>query len=177
VAPPGFPAASIPGRNGDLFINRDATPEDERQVIQAYRASASWTDWNIGRMLDALDRLGLAEKTIVTFMGDHGYHLGEKGKRSKHGSIYEVGARVPLSVRLPKAAGTVECLHEELDFLQQPSVEASGLRNPRDQNNRSVPSGFRRRPASAATSGSRRTPREIRQPTRAEHPGNRRGPS
>ena len=74
-------------------------------MIQAYRASASWTDWNIGRVLDALDRLGLAEKTIVVFMGDHGYHLGEKGKWSKHGSLYEVGARVPLIVRLPKCGG------------------------------------------------------------------------
>jgi len=105
AAPAGFPKASIPERSGDLFINRDASPDDARRMIQAYRASASWTDWNIGRVLDALDRLGLAEKTLVVFFGDHGYHLGEKGKWSKHASLYEVGARVPLIVRLPKAAG------------------------------------------------------------------------
>jgi iduronate 2-sulfatase len=105
AAPPGFPVASIPPRSGDLFINRDASPEEARKMIQAYRASASWTDWNTGRVLDALERLGLAKNTIVIFFGDHGYHLGEKGKWSKHGSLYEVGARVPLVVRLPGAAG------------------------------------------------------------------------
>jgi len=105
AAPPGFPVPSIPPNNGDLFIRRDATPDEARKVIQAYRASASWTDWNIGRVLDALDRLKLADKTIVVFFGDHGYHLGEKGKWSKHGSLFEVGARVPLIVRLPGAAG------------------------------------------------------------------------
>lgn len=74
-------------------------------MIQAYRASAAWTDWNVGRVLDALERLKLADNTIVVFFGDHGYHLGEKGKWSKHGSLFEVGARVPLVVRLPGAAG------------------------------------------------------------------------
>lgn len=105
AAPAGFPPSSINARNGDLFVNRDATPDEARKMIQAYRASASFTDWNVGRVLEALDRLRLADKTIVVFFGDHGYHLGEKGKWSKHGSLYEVGTRVPLIVRLPGAAG------------------------------------------------------------------------
>jgi arylsulfatase A-like enzyme len=129
AAPEGFPKASIPTRNGDLFIERDATPEEARKMIQAYRASASWTDWNIGRVLEALDRLGLAEKTVVIFMGDHGYHLGEKGKWSKHGSLYEVGARVPLIVRLPKAAGNGQASTRTVSFLDlYPTlVELCGL--------------------------------------------------
>ncbi|MBI5774420.1 MAG: sulfatase [Verrucomicrobia bacterium] len=117
AAPPGFPPSSIPARSGDLFINRDASPDDARKMIQAYRASASWTDWNVGRVLDALDRLKLADKTIVVFFGDHGYHLGEKGKWSKHGSIYEVGARVPLIVRLPGAAGNGKVCGRTVEFL------------------------------------------------------------
>jgi arylsulfatase A-like enzyme len=117
AAPPGFPPASINPRNGDLFINRDATPEEARKMIQAYRASASWTDWNTGRVLDALDRLGLAEKTIVVFFGDHGYHLGEKGKWSKHGSLYEVGARVPLIVRWPGAGGNGQACERTVQFV------------------------------------------------------------
>ncbi len=103
--PKGFPAACLPMRSGDLFINREASPEAAREMKRAYWASASWTDFNVGQVLAALDRLGLAKNTIVVYFGDHGYHLGEKGKWSKHGSLFEVATRVPLVIRLPGAAG------------------------------------------------------------------------
>ncbi|MDQ3624051.1 MAG: sulfatase-like hydrolase/transferase, partial [Verrucomicrobiota bacterium] len=57
AAPAGFPAAAITS-NGDLFMRRDASEAEAREMLRAYRASASWTDWNTGRVLDALDRLG-----------------------------------------------------------------------------------------------------------------------
>ena len=74
-------------------------------MIRAYLAASSYLDWNVGRVLAALDRLGLREKTIVVFWGDHGYQLGEKGKWSKAGSLYEQGARVPLAIDAPGAKG------------------------------------------------------------------------
>jgi len=105
TVPPGFPPASIRPKNADLFIGRDATPELAREMIRAYLAATSYLDWNVGRVLAELDRLGLREKTIVVFWGDHGYQLGEKGKWSKAGSLYEQGARVPLLIVDPRAAG------------------------------------------------------------------------
>jgi arylsulfatase A-like enzyme len=59
-------------------------------------------DFNVGRVLAALDELGLREKTIVIFCSDHGYQLGEKGKWSKAGSLWEQGARVPLIICDPR---------------------------------------------------------------------------
>jgi arylsulfatase A-like enzyme len=105
AVPEGFPKPSVPLRNGDLFIEREATPEAAREMIRAYWASLTWMDWNLGRVVGELDKLGLREKTIIVFWGDHGYHLGEKGKWSKHGSLFEVGTRVPLIVAVPKARG------------------------------------------------------------------------
>jgi arylsulfatase A-like enzyme len=105
AAPAGFPPPSIT-RNGDLFIDRDASPDQAKEMIRAYRASTSWTDWNVGRVLAELDAQKLREKTIIVFWGDHGYHLGEKGKWSKHGSLYEIGTRVPLIVSVPGKAGS-----------------------------------------------------------------------
>jgi len=101
TAPDGFPKPSIPARNGDLFINREATPEEARKVIQAYWASLTWVDSLVGKVIAELDRLKLRDNTIIVFWGDHGYHLGEKGKWSKHGSLWEIGTRVPLIMIAP----------------------------------------------------------------------------
>jgi iduronate 2-sulfatase len=105
TVPEGFPAGSIRPQNADLFIGRDATPAEAREMIRAYLASSAWMDWNVGRVLTALDELGLRDKTIVVFWGDHGYQLGEKGKWSKAGSLWEQGIRVPLLIFDPRAQG------------------------------------------------------------------------
>jgi iduronate 2-sulfatase len=104
TVPAGFPKQCLTP-NGDLFIGRDADEAEAREMIRAYWASVSWVDWNVGRVLAELERLGLAENTIVVFWGDHGYHLGEFGKWAKHGSLFEIGTRVPLIVHAPGAKG------------------------------------------------------------------------
>ncbi|MDR0352859.1 MAG: sulfatase [Opitutaceae bacterium] len=105
TVPPGFPAGAIRPNNADLFINRDASPEEARAMIRAYLACVSYVDWNLGRVLDELDHLGLRENTIVVFWSDHGYQLGEKGKWSKAGSLWEQGTRVPFIIHDPRAKG------------------------------------------------------------------------
>jgi arylsulfatase A-like enzyme len=97
----GFPLGSIRPRNADLFIGRDSTPQTAKEMIRAYLASVSWVDWNVGRVLEELDRQNLRDNTIILFWGDHGYQLGEKGKWSKAGSVWEQGARVPFTIYVP----------------------------------------------------------------------------
>lgn len=105
TVPEGFPSAAIRKRNADLFIGRAASEAEAREVIRAYIASISWADWNIGRVIAELDRLGLRDNTIIVFVADHGYQLGEKGKWSKAGSLFEMGTRVPMLMHVPGMKG------------------------------------------------------------------------
>jgi arylsulfatase A-like enzyme len=104
TVPPGFPEATVPPRSGDLFIGRDASPAEAREMIEAYYASVTFVDRQLGRVMEALDRHKLRERTVIILFGDHGYHLGEKGKWSKHNSVFEVACRVPMIVCLPGGA-------------------------------------------------------------------------
>ena len=105
TVPPGFPKAAIRMRNADLFIGRGASESEAKKVIRAYLASISWADWNLGRVVAELDQLGLRDNTVIVFVADHGYQLGEKGKWSKAGSLFENGTRVPLIIHMPGAKG------------------------------------------------------------------------
>jgi arylsulfatase A-like enzyme len=103
--PIGFPEGSIRPVNGDLFMERPASPEEARAMIHAYLACVSYVDWNVGRVIAELDKQGLRENTIIVFWADHGYQLGEKGKWSKHASLWEQGAHIPLIILDPRAKG------------------------------------------------------------------------
>jgi arylsulfatase A-like enzyme len=128
TVPPGFPAASVPPRSSDLFIGRDASEKEAREVIEAYHASLTFADRQLGRVLAKLDELKLREKTVIVMFGDHGYHLGEKGKWSKHNSLFEIAARVPLIVCLPGgAAGKSSPRTAQLLDIYPTLCEACGL--------------------------------------------------
>lgn len=106
TVPPGWPKAAIRPHNADLFIGRGASESEAKQVIRAYLASISWADWNLGRVVAELERLKLRDNTVIVFVADHGYQLGENGKWSKAGSLFEGGTRVPLIIDMPGAKGS-----------------------------------------------------------------------
>ena len=72
----------------------------KKQTISAYMASVRFMDQQVGRLLDALDRLELRDETIVIFLSDHGYNLGEHDCWSKV-SLWEGSVRVPLIISVP----------------------------------------------------------------------------
>lgn len=71
------------------------------KAVQAYLATISFADAQIGRVLDALDRSGHADNTIVVLWGDHGWHLGEKNHWRKH-ALWDVSTRTPLIFSAPR---------------------------------------------------------------------------
>jgi arylsulfatase A-like enzyme len=72
-----------------------------RVAVQAYLATISFADAQIGRVLDALDRSEHADNTIIVLWGDHGWHLGEKEHWRKH-ALWDVSTRTPLIFSTPK---------------------------------------------------------------------------
>jgi len=72
-----------------------------RQLIRGYYACVSFVDAQIGRLLDALDDLGVADNTIIVLWGDHGWQLGEHGFWCKH-TNFEVASRAPLLIAAPR---------------------------------------------------------------------------
>ncbi len=80
--------------------NAEFPPPLKRQLIHGYYASTSYVDAQIGKVIAELDRLGLAEETIIVLWGDHGFHLGDHGIWTKH-TNYEQANRIPLLIVAP----------------------------------------------------------------------------
>lgn len=101
--------------------------EQARELIRGYYAASSYTDAQIGRVLDELERLGLAGNTIVVLWGDHGWQLGEHGLWCKH-TNFELAARAPLILRVPgKRAGARSAALVEFVDIYPTLCELCGL--------------------------------------------------
>jgi arylsulfatase A-like enzyme len=102
------------------------------RAIQAYYASITFADAQVGRILDTLEETGLAEETIVLFTSDHGYHMGEHGHWQKT-TLFENATRVPLIISVPgmKLAGSGTPAPAEMVDFYPTLAELCGLPAPR----------------------------------------------
>lgn len=107
------------------------TPAQAAEVRHGYFANTSYMDEQLGKVIAALDKNGLAEKTIIVFFSDHGYQVGEHGLWGKT-SVFENDAHVPLIVVPPKGANagkSTKALAELVD-LYPTLAEMCGLKAP-----------------------------------------------
>ena len=99
---------------GDL---QDGTEDWHRMMRHGYMASASYADKLTGDVLAELERLGLADNTIVVIWGDHGWHLGEHNFWGKHNTTH-LATRAPLIIKAPgKKGGSTKSLVETIDIF------------------------------------------------------------
>ena len=153
LAQPQTPPAGAPGyapqfggelRNYKDIPAKDTLPADlQRTLIHGYYAATSYMDAQAGRVLAELEKLGLAQNTIVVLWGDHGWHLGDHGIWCKH-TNYEQAARIPVLVAGPgvKAGAKSASLVETVDIYPT-LAELAGLPAPAGLDGRSFAATLR----------------------------------
>lgn len=133
--PKGAPDVAFHDGREILGVSPKAITPTAAQVAEmrhGYFANISYMDAQVGKVLKALDAHKLTERTVVVFVSDHGYHIGEFGLWGKT-SCFESDARVPLIVAVPgmKTAGTPTTALTELIDLFPTLNELCGLKPPK----------------------------------------------
>ena len=111
-----------------------------RKALQAYYATISFVDAQVGRLMAALERLDLADNTIVVLWSDHGYHLGEHNGIWQKRTLFEQAARTPLIIRAPNAKGNGTACARIVEFVDiYPTLtDLAGLKPPKALEGRSL---------------------------------------
>ena len=126
-----------PGEDGECMVNniksikrvsrgqmmfKNPLPDDENErACELYRKEITYNSDQVGRLLDTLDDLGIADNTIVVFTADHGHSLGEHDYWYHHGEfLYDASMSIPLFIRAPgvlEAGGVVEDQVRSIDVM------------------------------------------------------------
>jgi choline-sulfatase len=130
----------------DIYVERrvrqeleKVTPEMLRGITRSYYASLAWVDHCIGRLLQQLEVLGLAEDTLVIYTSDHGELLGEHALLQKR-AFFEGACRVPCLLRWPgrlMSGVSRRNVAEHLDLVAT-LFQLAGVRKPRGFSGRSM---------------------------------------
>lgn len=115
------------------------TKEQIKEIRHGYFANISYLDAQIGKLINALQQLELNKNTIIVFLSDHGYHLGEHSLWAKT-SCFELDARVPLIIRHPKMQNPGIKTHEIVESLDifPTLVELCNLPSPKGLDGKSL---------------------------------------
>ena len=109
-------------------INTTVPAKVVLNLRRAYYSALTWTDSLIGRVIDELEKLSLADNTIISFWGDHGWQLGEHGEWCKQ-TNFELATHAPMMIHIPGKTDSgmvTEKLTEFVDLFPT-LVDASGL--------------------------------------------------
>ena len=109
-------------------INTTLPDKTVLELRRAYYSAVTWMDSQVGRVIDELEKLGLADNTIISFLGDHGWQLGEHGEWCKH-TNFDIATHAPMMIRIPRLTDSgiaTEKLTEFVDLFPT-LVEAAGL--------------------------------------------------
>jgi len=105
-------------KNTDKSVNRiGLTIEKQKELVHAYYAAVSYTDAQVGILLNTLEKLGTLNNTIIVLWGDHGWHLGDHDMWGKH-TNYEQATKAPLIIAAPGLkAGQSKSMTEFVDVF------------------------------------------------------------
>lgn len=121
------------------YVDSKHLDEDtQKRLVHGYYASTSYTDANIGRLLDALEENGLKDNTVVIVWGDHGYHLGDHGLWNKS-TNFENATRTPMIISVPGMKHGVRYCHvSEFIDIYPTLCELSGVAIPENIDGKSL---------------------------------------
>lgn len=109
-------------------IFKGLTDEQKQGIIASYYTSVEYLDKNVGLLLDALDKAGLTESTLVVYLGDHGYLLNDHKRFEKH-MMWEQAVKAPLLIQAGGKFGKnkVETALTEFVDLVPTAIAALGV--------------------------------------------------
>ena len=98
------------------LVFKDLTEEERKGIISAYYTSVEYLDKNIGLVLDGLEKAGLAENTLIVYLGDHGYLLNDHKRYEKH-MMWEEAVKAPLIIRAGAEKPVIDLRKEMVEFV------------------------------------------------------------
>ena len=111
--------------------------DKQKELIHGYYAAVSYTDAQVGKLLDKLEALGLTENTIIVLWGDHGWHLGDHNLWCKH-TNFEQATRTPLIIAAPGIKATTSNAPSEFVDVFPTLCDLAGVKIPETLDGKSL---------------------------------------